>query len=122
MSRDGIIEFKCVNGRCKEVLSFSIVDISDGARIICPSCRKEYGFGKELLGKFKKFARLVEAVRDAEEILGQTNVGLDIQGHSVRVPYRLLLTRLNTFLALDIGGTKINFRLRVEPLDNKITG
>ena len=122
MSKDGIIEFKCVHDSCKEILTFLIVDIGDGAKISCPSCRKEYRFGKELLEKFKKFAQLVEAVRNAEDILGQTNVGLDIQGHSVQVPYRILLTRLNTFLALDIGGTKINFRFRFEPLDDKIEG
>lgn len=116
VTKDSMIEFRCVNDECKEILSFSILKVDDSTRVKCPGCGREYAFNEELRGKFKKFAGLVEAVREAEDILGQTNVGLDIQGHSVRVPYRILLTRMNTFLTLDIGGTKFNFRLRVEPL------
>lgn len=114
--QDSTIEFRCVNDKCKEILSFSILAVDDGALVRCAGCGKEYTFNDALRDKFQKFARLVAAVRDAEDILGQTNVGLDIMGHSVQVPYRILLTRMNTFLTLDIGGTKFNFRLRVEPL------
>jgi hypothetical protein len=105
-----------VNNNCSEILAFSILDADKETEVCCRTCGKRYVFNSELLRKFKKFARLVSAVQDAEEILGKTNVGLDIQGHSVQVPYRILLTRLNTFLTLDIGGEKFNFRLRVEPL------
>jgi hypothetical protein len=117
-TKDSTIEFRCVNDQCKEVLSFPLLEVDDATRVRCAGCGREYAFNEELRGKFKKFAKLVRAVRDAEEILGQTNVGLDIQGHSVQVPYRILLTRMNTFLTLDIGGTKFNFRLRIEPLKN----
>ena len=116
VKQDSTIEFRCVNEQCKEILSFSILAVDERTAVRCAGCGKEYVFNGELRGKFQKFARLVEAVRDAEDILGQTNVGLDIMGHSVQVPYRILLTRMNTFLTLDIGGAKFNFRLRVEPL------
>lgn len=116
MKQDSTIEFRCVNEQCKEILSFSILAVDERTAVRCVGCGKEYVFNGELRDKFQKFAKLVEAVRDAEDILGQTNVGLDIMGHSVQVPYRILLTRMNTFLTLDIGGTKFNFRLRVEPL------
>jgi len=115
-AKDGPIEFRCVDGQCTQLLSVSLVEVDDATRVRCSGCGREYVFDEELRVKFRKFAKLVQAVRDAEEILGQTNVGLDIQGHSVQVPYRILLTRMNTFLTLDIGGTKFNFRLRVEPL------
>ena len=122
MRKDTNIEFRCVGDECKEILSFSIVDVNETTRIRCPACSKEYIFNMELLAKFSKFARLIEAVRDARDILGNTNVGMNVQGHSIRVPYRLLLMRLNTFLTLEIGGNKINFRLRVEPLQDEAAG
>ena len=116
VKQDNTIEFRCVNEKCKEILSFSILAVGDSTTVRCAGCGKEYAFDGALRDKFQKFARLVAAVRDAEDILGQTNVGLDIMGHSVQVPYRILLTRMNTSLTLDIGGMKFNFRLRVEPL------
>lgn len=119
MNRDNVIEFRCVKEECKEILSFPMLTVDKDTSVTCPGCGREYGFEKELIRKFTKFATLVNAVKDAEEILGQINVGLDIQGHSIKVPYRLLLTRLNTFLTLDIGGRGVNFRLRVEPLQTK---
>lgn len=119
MKKDSTIEYRCVNEQCREVLSFPLLAVERETRVRCPACGRDYVFDGALRDKFDKFARLVEAVRGAEEILGETNVGLDIQGHSVQVPYRILLTRMNTFLTLDIGGTKFNFRLRVEPLDDR---
>jgi len=117
--RESTIEFRCVNDQCKQVLSFTMLDADEQPLLRCAGCGREYVFNEGLRAKFKKFARLVDAVRDAEEILGDTNVGLDIQGHSVQVPYRLLLTRMNTLLTLDIGGAKFNFRVRVEPLEDR---
>lgn len=119
MKKDSTIEFHCVNGQCRQVISFPLLSVEKETKVRCAACGREYVFDGALCGKFRKFARLVEAVRDAEEILGETRVGLDIQGHSVQVPYRILLTRMNTFLTLDIGGAKFNFRLRVEPLDDR---
>ncbi len=116
---DSTIEFRCVNKQCSEILSFPLLEVELETRVRCPACAREYVFDGALREKFGKFARLVEAVRGAEDILGETNVGLDIQGHSVQVPYRILLTRMNTFLTLDIGGARFNFRLRVEPLDDR---
>lgn len=119
MKKDSTIEFRCVNENCKEVLSFPLLSVDGGTKVVCHACRREYSFDAALREKIAKFARLVEAVRGAEEILGDTHVGLDIQGHSVQIPYRILLTRMNTFLTLDIDGTKFHFRLRVEPLADR---
>lgn len=116
MNNDSIVEFRCVNGECGEPLSFSIEEADNATAILCPSCGNEYRFNEKLCDKFRKFANLINAVRDAEDILGGMNVGLDFHGHSIQVPYRLLLTRLNTFLTLTMGDRTFNFRLRVEPL------
>lgn len=108
-----------MNDQCKQVLSFPVLAVDEHRQLRCAGCGREYLFNKELRAKFGKFARLVEAVRDAEDILGETNVGLDVQGHSVQVPYRILLTRMNTLLTLDIGGSTFHFRMRIEPLEDR---
>lgn len=116
--KDSTIEFRCVNDQCKQLLSFPVLALDRDPHLQCAGCGKQYVFDDILRTKFKKLARLVEAIREAEDILGDTRVGLDIQGHSVQVPYRLLLTRMNTLLTLEIGGHKYNFRVRIEPLEN----
>ena len=110
------IEFPCVNDECDQILSFSAVDPVCDKRIVCPSCGKKYEFDGALMAKLAKFDNLVRAIREAEDILGEINIGIDVEGHSVQVPYRLLLTRMNTLLTLDIGGREVKFRFRVEPL------
>jgi hypothetical protein len=110
------IEFPCVGTECGHILSFSAVDPVSERVIVCPSCKKKYEFDASLMAKFEKFDRLVRAVREAEGILGDVNIGIDVEGHSVKVPYRLLLTRMNTYLTLKIGDRDVKFRFRVEPL------
>ena len=110
------IEFPCVGDGCGHILSFSAVDPVSERVIICPSCKKKYEFDPTLMAKLNRFDNLVRAVREAEDILGDINIGIDVEGHSVQVPYRLLLTRMNTYLTLKIGGRDVKFRFRVEPL------
>ena len=111
------VDFSCVTEGCDEVVTFSILEMEERSRIRCPGCGKEYNFDLELIGKMKKLKQLIVAVREAAGILGNVNVAVDVQGHTVRIPYRLLLTRLNTLLTLEIQGKKIDFHLRVEPLE-----
>ena len=58
---------------------------------------------------------LLIAVKDAEDILGDVNVGVNTIAGSAKIPYRLLLTRMNTVITLEVGGFKIDFNFRVEP-------
>ena len=115
-SRDQV-DFACVSDECDEVVHFSLLEMEEHPRIRCGGCGKEYNFDSQLIGKMNKLKRLIMAVRDAEEILGDLNVAVDVRGHTVRIPYRLLMTRLNTLLTLEIQGKKIDFHLRVEPLE-----
>jgi hypothetical protein len=86
--------------------------------IPCPNCGKQYSFEPSFLDKLKKFEKLIITVREAEDILGDTNVGINVDGHQIKLPYRLLLTRMNTLLTLNVGGTEFEFKFRVEPLKN----
>lgn len=112
-----IIEFECIVKNCNEIISFAVFELEKNPKIKCPACQKEYVFNKEFVTKIKKLVNLILSVREAKDILGNTNVAIDIEEHSVKIPYRLLLTRLNTLITLEIGDQTIDFRFRVEPLE-----
>ena len=113
------IEFTCINENCDEFLCLSLKDIENGSSVSCSGCGKSYTFNEEFICKMKKFEKLVLAVREAEDILGNTNVAINIKGHQIKVPYRLLLTRLNTLITLNMGNKEISFRFRIEPLNEQ---
>lgn len=110
------IEFNCLEEKCGKPVLFKLQEMEKGPSIQCPNCRKEYNFNGNFIGKLKKFDNLISAVRDAKEILGDTNVAVNFKNHDIRIPYRLLLTRMNTLLTLSIGNKKVEFKFRVEPL------
>ncbi len=112
------IEFICLGESCRNIIPISVLKIENSKNVVCKKCGKKYIFNEELIGKIKKFEKLIITVREAEDILGNTNVGIHLDGHEVKLPYRLLLTRMNTLLTLDIGGQEFTFRFRVEPLNN----
>jgi len=109
------LEFRCIKDACGELVKFSVFDISKNHSIRCAACGKEYTLGEELTAKLDKFEKLCRAVNEAEDILSDTNVGINVYSHEVRIPFRLLLTRLNTQLNLIVGGKDIQIRFRVSP-------
>ncbi|MCK5708854.1 MAG: hypothetical protein KAI43_14505 [Candidatus Aureabacteria bacterium] len=113
------LEFKCINNGCDEFLCLSIRDIEKDPTVTCRNCGKSYTFNEEFIVKMKKFEKLILAVREAEDILGDTNVAINIKNNEIKVPYRLLLTRLNTHITLNIGNKAISFRFRIEPLNEQ---
>ena len=82
---------------------------------MCPKCHRPYQFDAELKEKFVKLQNLILAVREAEPILGDCNVAVAVPAGEVKVPYALLLTRMNTIITLDLGGSKVDFHLWIEP-------
>ena len=115
-----IIDFSCMGDDCDETIQFNLMQLKEDKGLLkCPSCHRQYEFADdEFIGKLEKLRKLLLAVQDAEEILGDCNVGVTTLNGEVKIPYRLLLTRLNTMITLDVGGTKVDFHFRVEPLDN----
>ena len=62
-----------------------------------------------------KLERLILAVREAEPILGDCNVAVAVPAGEVKIPYALLLTRMNTMITLNLGDRKVDFHLWIEP-------
>jgi hypothetical protein len=84
--------------------------------VSCPGCHRPYQFDRAFLEKLEKLRAIVVAVRGAEDILGHCNVAVTTPMGEVKVPYQLLLTRLNTLISLEVNDKVIDFNFRVEPL------
>ncbi|MBO5688853.1 MAG: hypothetical protein J6S73_02900 [Lentisphaeria bacterium] len=96
------IDFPCFEESCGGVVKFDLGDVLQGDfEAVCPKCGRKYP--------------LDAALRDAEDILGDTNVSVNVAGGAVKIPYALLLTRLNTLFTLDYGDRKVDFHLWVAP-------
>ena len=112
------LEFGCVEENCDAMVRFSVLDTGNRKPIKCPKCKRDYTFGNELLGKLKLFEKLLRTLHEAENILSTTEVEVDVHGYSVRIPFRLLLTRLNTELNLQIADKPVHIRFRISPISD----
>lgn len=113
MQKGHLLEFECV--QCKTPITFSVVN-TQLEPLQCDRCHKKYLFDDPvLIRQLKKFQDLCRQIQESEEILGMTQVGIDVNGQSVQIPYRILLTRLNSTLDLMLGDQPISIRFRIEP-------
>lgn len=119
MQRGQTLEFECQE--CKTAIRFSIFQIEKSPHLDCPHCSKKYVFNDEkLIRQLGKFEALCRQIRDSEEILGNTSVGIDVGGNQVKIPFKLLLTRLSSCLDLSVGGKPLTISFRFEPLNDII--
>ena len=112
------IDFKCLDsGNCDGVVKFNLAEVCDPEfQAVCPKCHRAYQLDEALQDKLGRMLKLVAAIRDAEDILGDSSVAVTVAGaREVKIPYALLLTRLNTLMTLDFGDRKVDFHLRIEP-------
>lgn len=110
------VDFDCLDSECTGVITFNLAEtLGDKFQGLCRQCHKSYEFDKVLRGKLRKLSELIIAVRKAEDILGDCNVAVTVPGQTVKIPYSLLLTRLNTMITLKIGDKDVDFHFRVEP-------
>jgi transcription elongation factor Elf1 len=115
MQKGQSLHFKCIG--CEHDVAFSIFDLNKQEYIACTQCEKKYSFNDpDLIRQIKKFEALCRQVRESEEILGHANIGVDVGEHHVKVPYKLLLTRLNSNLDLSINGKTMSIQFRMEPI------
>ena len=110
------VDFDCIEADCQRQLKFNLLDaVEPNFQLTCPDCRRAYQFDSSLRDKLRKLRDMILAIREAESILGDCTVGVTVPGGTVKIPYALLLTRLNTILTLNIGDRKTDFHFRVEP-------
>lgn len=114
-----MVDFACLDDECKAPVTFNLLEQDKGkGRVTCAQCHREYLFDPEFIGKLERLRRLVLTVQDSADILGDVNVSITTPAGEMKVPYWLMLTRLNTCITLDVGGRKVEFNFRVEPLNN----
>ncbi len=114
-----VVDFACVDAECQATVRFNLMELRESkGRIACGECHREYRFDRTFIGKLERFRRLILALQEAEDILGDASIAVSTPMGEVKVPYRLLLTRLNTSISLDMGDRRADFNFRVEPLNN----
>lgn len=117
MKKSHTLHFNCLS--CQSPIHFSVFELSNHDTTSCQTCSKHYTFNDPiLLRQLKKFETLCRSIHDAEEILGSACIGVDVGEHHVKVPYKLLLTRLKSSLDLHIGTDKISISFRIEPIQD----
>ena len=116
MQKGHVLEFDCQS--CHTPIPFSVFDLdSPHCQVTCSSCQQKYALDDETLARqIKKFAALCRQLIESEEILGHTNVGVNVGDQVVKIPYRLLLTRLSSSLDLMIGDKPLSIHFRIEPI------
>lgn len=116
MQRGHSLEFEC--RQCQKNIKFSIFDV-DQKNITCQHCSKKYCFDDEvLIRQLKKFEALCRQIQESEEILGSAYIGVDAGDKSVKIPFKLLLTRLNSKLDLKLDKESLPISFRFEPLQD----
>lgn len=115
MQRGQHLEITCQSCQCP--VRFSIFFLEETGNVIeCKECGKKYGFNDEtLLRQLDKFEKLCRQIHESEEILGNSSVGIDVGNNHVTIPFKLLLTRLNSSLELIIGEKPCKIVFRIEP-------
>lgn len=115
MQKGHTLQFKCLS--CQSPVNFSIFTLDDDPNVHCSTCEKKYVFNDPtLIRQLKKFEALCLQIHDSEEILGAASVGVDVGEHHVKVPFKLLLTRLSSHLDLNMAGQKVSIFFRIEPV------
>ena len=110
------LDFHCFADGCDGTVKFDVKQVADpGFQAVCPTCHRAYALDAALRDKLTRMMELIGAIRECEDILGDSVVSVNVAGGEVRIPYALLLTRLNTMISLELGGRKTDFHLWVEP-------
>lgn len=114
MQKGHTLQFCCQSCQCP--IQFSVFDLEKSEKISCPECSLLYDFTDEaLLRQLRKFENLCRQIQLSEEILSNTSVGIFLGDREVKIPYKLLLTRLNSTLDLMVGDRPLTITFRIEP-------
>lgn len=110
------IDFNCLNSDCGAVVRFNLTEAAKpDFQAVCPECHATYEFDAALRDKLARMLNLIKAIREAEDILGDANVAVTTAHDEIRIPYSLLLTRLNSVITLEFANRHVDFHLWIEP-------
>lgn len=115
MQKGHVLHFKCYS--CKNPLHFSIFDLDkNNNQLLCSNCSLCYDFSNETLKRqITKFELLCRQIQDSEEILSNTAVGVYVGDREIKIPFKILLSRLNSTLDLMIDNHPVTINFRIEP-------
>ncbi len=116
MQKGHLLQFSCQC--CQQPIQFSVFDVEKnvGGGVNCPDCGIMYDFSDEaLLRQLRKFENLCRQIHLSEEILSNTSVGIYVGDREIKIPYKILLTRLNSTLDLMVGERPLTITFRIEP-------
>jgi hypothetical protein len=117
MQKGHHLQFECLS--CKTPVRFSVFELDHHSLIDCQGCTKQYALNDPILVRqLKKFEALCRQICDSEEILSNACIGIDVGDRQVKVPYKLLLTRLSSTLDLNVNGQQISIAFRMEPIQD----
>jgi len=116
MQRGHVLHFDCIE--CRQGIDFSILmSQSLNTDYQCQHCGKVYRFeDQKLKDQLIKFEKLCRQIIESREILSETSVGVQVGDETVKIPYKILLTRFNSFLDLTIEGRPVSIEFRIEPI------
>ena len=116
MANNTSIDISCTS--CSTPVSFPLKALSKLPCIgACEKCGKQFGIESGLVARqIKLFVSLCQQLRTSEEILSSSSVAVTVGEQEVKLPFKLLLTRLRSTLDLDIGGKRVVVSFRTDPL------
>ncbi len=83
----------------------------------CSGCNKQFGIESDVMARqIKQFVALCQQLKASEEILSNSAIAVTVGSVEVKIPFRLLLTRLKSTLDLEVDGKQISISSRTEPL------
>lgn len=114
MTQQGAFQLDCLH--CKKPIVFSAFELdAENSIVACPQCSKKYGFDTNIKKQLKTFSDLCHQIQKSENILGNANVAVNVGSQEVKIPFKILLTRLKSTLDLQIGGEKVTICFRIQP-------
>lgn len=109
------LQFSCQS--CHHPVCFSLFELEQGGwQVRCSQCDVSYDFNEvDLRRQLRKFEALCRQIHESEEILSNTSVGVHIGDREIKIPFKILLSRLNSTLDLMMGDAPIRITFRIEP-------
>lgn len=75
------IDFHCFDPECDGIVKFNLADIAGREfQAVCPKCHRAYELDAALKDKLGRMLELITAIRKAEDILGDSNVSVNVAG------------------------------------------